>query len=196
MSRRFWEKSHATKELRPAGVARSKTGLLSRLESDVLVGRGPRVAADQPYGRLAHPRPDAGEPGQLPDRRGDHPLVYELLDLVQQRFTLGVVEFHRLLLKQRVDFGIAAVGIGAALDGKGFEARGSVAEGGAAAHDQVFVFLFRIALEKCGALDRPQIGPDAGLAQVVDDGLADIRESRIAVKRAGVDAFGMPGSSQ
>src|SRR5580765_5440610 len=100
MSRRFWEKARATKEVRPVGVGRCKTLRLSRLERDVFVGRGPRVAADQPYHRLADPRPGAGEPSQLPDRCGDHPFVNELLDLVQQRLALGMIEFDRLLLKQ------------------------------------------------------------------------------------------------
>ena len=120
----------------------------------------------------------------------------ELLDLVQERLALGVVEFDRLLLKQRVNFGIVAVGIGTALDGEGFEAGRGVAESGAASHDQVLVFLFRIALEKRGALDRPQIGPDAGLPQIVGDGLADIRKGGITVKRAGLDAFGMSRRGQ
>ena len=38
--------------------------------------------------------------------------VHELLDLVEQRRALLVVEFDGLLLEQLVDVGIAAVGVG------------------------------------------------------------------------------------
>src|SRR4029077_16545397 len=107
------------------------------------------------------------------------------------RLALLVVEFDRLLREQLVDVGIAAVGVGATLDDKGFETGGSVAEGGAATHDQALVvFFLGIAFEESSALDRPQINADAGLAQIVDDSLSNIGEGGIAVERAAVDAAG------
>src|SRR5262249_12066405 len=91
-----------------------------------------------------------------------------------------------------VDVGVTAVGISATLDDKGFETGGGVAEGSTGAHYESLVeFLLGIALEEGGALDRLQIGADASLAQVVDDGLANIGEGSIAIERAGVDAAGM-----
>ena len=73
-----------------------------------------------------------------------------LLDLVQQRRALGMIELDRLLLEQRVDVGIVSIGIDAALDDEGFEAGRGVAERGAAGQDQVPVFLSRIAPVKRG----------------------------------------------
>src|SRR5215510_145150 len=137
-------------------------------QRDVLIGRGPGIAAHQPYGRFADPWPDAAQRRYLPERRRDDLFLHKLLNLEQQRLTFCVIQVARLLLEQRVDIGVVAVGVGAALDGEGLEPGCGVAESGTAAHDQTLVvFLLGEALEERCALDWPQIGPDADLAQAV-----------------------------
>src|ERR1700720_2008030 len=117
----------------------------SALQRDVLIGRGPRVSRDQAEGRLSDPLSDTAQSGQLPDRRGDHPLMHELLDFLQQRLALLMVEFGRLLLKQRIDIGIAVIGVGTTLHRERLEAGRGVAERGAAAHDQILELFLAVA---------------------------------------------------
>ena len=93
--------------------------------------------------------------------RVDRALLYELLHLLQHRRALLGVELGRLLLEQRIDVGVAAVGIGAALHHERLQARGGVAEGAAGALDDVLVALLRVALEESRPLQRPQLGADA-----------------------------------
>src|SRR5260370_26458868 len=121
---------------------------LSGLQGDVLVGRGVGEIRDQAEARFSDPRPDRVDEGELPDRRGERAPGDELLDLVQDRLALGMVQLGRLLLEQLVDVGVAAVNISATLDDKGRETRRRVAEGAAAALDQVLEALVRPSLQK------------------------------------------------
>src|SRR5262245_60318766 len=50
------------------------------LELHVFVRRGEREARDESQPGLLHPRADAGQPGDLIDRRDDHLVVDQLLD--------------------------------------------------------------------------------------------------------------------
>ena len=111
---------------------------LCRLERDIFEGSRVREVGDQAEPRLADPRADAVEKGELPDRRKDRALVKELLHLVQDCLALLMVEFDRLLLVERVDVGVAAIDERAALDDIGFEPGRSVAEGAGARLDDVF----------------------------------------------------------
>src|SRR5262249_51898897 len=112
----------------PQGSTRAGPRLL-RLELQVLVGRGKRVAGDQPEAGSVHSPPDAVDEGQLVHRR-DHRLVgHELLDAMQQGLALGTVELAGLLAKEPVDVRVAAVRELTARDHVGLEARGGVAEG-------------------------------------------------------------------
>src|SRR5262245_29540135 len=126
------------------------------------------MARDQTKSRFPPSGAGAIDERLLPKRRVDCSRVNELLDLVQRRFAPSAVEFGRLLLEQRVDVGIAAVHIGAALRHEGFEARGGVAEGGARALDDVFEALLPIALEEGCPFERPELGPDAHVLEVVE----------------------------
>ncbi len=103
-----------------------------------------------------------------------------------------MVEFDRLLIEEFVDVRIAAIGIGAALDDESSEAGGGVAEGAAAALDDVLEFLLAPFFQKGRALDGSQPGADADLTEVVEHGLADIRIGGVAVVFASVEAVGMP----
>jgi hypothetical protein len=62
---------------------------------------------------LLDPGAHAARPDVLSDWPEPHPLVDELLDLVQHRFSLAAIADERLLLEQRIDVGIAAIGVGA-----------------------------------------------------------------------------------
>src|SRR5438477_9269957 len=95
----------------------------SALDRDVLVGRGVGKPGDPAKPGFSDPRPDAIEKAELPDRGVNGPLVDELLHLVQRSLAPLEVELGCLLLKQRIEVGIAAISVGTALDHKGFEAR-------------------------------------------------------------------------
>src|SRR6187401_2317868 len=140
-------------------------GRSTALQGHVLIWRGPWVAAHRAEGRLADSRPDAAQRRQLPKRRSDYLVLNELLDLEQQRLALGVIELDCLLLEQRVDIRIVAVCIGAALYRECLKAGRSIAEGGAAAHNQPSILLLGKALVERRPLDWPQSGPDADFAQ-------------------------------
>src|SRR5438445_6583376 len=133
---------------------------------------------------------------ELPDRREDCPFMDDLLHLFEDRGALLLVEFGGLLLEQLIEVGVAAISIAAALDRHGLDPGRRVAEGAAAAHDQVLVLLLSIALEEGGAFERLQARVDADLAEIVDDRLAEIGVRGITIKLAGVEAFGMPRFGQ
>src|SRR5712692_338369 len=136
----------------------SGEGGSAALDRDVLVRPGIGKGRDQPEPGFADPRPDAVDERQLPDRRGDRALLDQLLHLVEDRCALGMIELDRLFVVELVDVGIAAIDIGAALDGERSHPCGGVAEGAAAAQHQVLVFLFAITLQEGRTFDRPQRG--------------------------------------
>jgi hypothetical protein len=72
----------------------------------------------------------------------------ELLDFFQYRRAFRVVELDRLLLVQSIDIRIAAIGLGAALDYEGLDARCRLAEGGIAVLDDVLELLVGVASEE------------------------------------------------
>src|SRR5712691_4581883 len=162
--------------------------LLAR-QRHVLVRRRVAVARDQAKPGLAHPRAGAVDEGLSPNRRVDCPLVHELLDLVQRRCAPRAVELARLLLKQRVDVGIAAVDIGASLDDESLKPGGGVAERAALTLDEILEALLRIAFEEGRPLERPELGPDADLLDVVEHGLGQAGVRAVAVEFAGVEAL-------
>src|SRR6516162_502178 len=98
---------------------------------DVLERPGVGEARDQAEPGLTDPRPNAVDEGELHQRCIDHPPGHQLLHLVQDRRALLVVEFGGLLLKERVNFGVAAVGVGSALDDERGQPGRGVAKGGA-----------------------------------------------------------------
>src|SRR6516165_3406663 len=125
-------------------------------QREILVGCRIRVVGDQAEPGFPNPRTGAVEEGQLPQVRVDRPIVHDLLDLVERRFTPRVVKLGRLLLEQRGEVRIAAVGIGAALRDESLKASRDVAEGAAGALDQVLETLFRVSLEEGRALQRSE----------------------------------------
>ena len=88
-----------------------------------------------PKPRLADARTQAVDEAELPDRREDPPLIDELLNFVQQRLALLLIEFGRLLLEHLVDVRIVPIDVWATLDREQLKPRGGVAEGTAAALD-------------------------------------------------------------
>src|SRR5215510_414753 len=93
---------------RPSAVTR--TSVLP--EANLFEWRGPGVWVDQHQRGLLDAGTDAARPHVLPDGAEADALVDELLDLVQHRLALAAIGDERLLLEQRVDVGVAAVGIG------------------------------------------------------------------------------------
>src|SRR4051812_34249116 len=88
---------------------------LRALDRDVLVGRGVGKQRDPIEAGLADPRADAVEEGELPDRRIDRPLDHQLLDLEENGLAPPAIQLGRLLLVERIDIRVAAVGEDAAL---------------------------------------------------------------------------------
>src|ERR1700730_9396311 len=128
---------------------------LPALERDVLVRRGVGKKRDPAKPRLAHARADAVDEGKLPDRRKDRPLDHQLLDPEEDRLAPRAIELAGLLLVERVDVGVAAVGEHATLDQMSLDARRCIAEGAGACLDDVLVFLFAVFLDEGRALDGP-----------------------------------------
>src|ERR1051326_699600 len=95
----------------------------------------------------------------------------EFLHLVQQRLAPLSVEFARLRLEQRVDVGIAAIDVSAALGDESLEPRRSVAVGAARAQDDVLQALVAVRAVESRALERPQLGADAHGAKIVENRL-------------------------
>src|ERR1700686_520657 len=139
---------------------------LSALQGDVLVGRGVGETGDQPEPRLAHPRADAVDKGQLPDRRVDRPLVDRLLHLVQDRLAFLMIELDRLLLVELVEIGVAAVNKNAALGDMSLEAGCGVAKGARTRLNDVLERLFGVPLDEGRPLDRPKLRPDADRLEI------------------------------
>ena len=54
--------------------------------------------------------------GRLSERGVHDPILHQPLELMQQRFALGAVVLQGLLLEQRIDVGMATIGIGARAD--------------------------------------------------------------------------------
>jgi hypothetical protein len=107
-----------------------------------------------------------------------------------------VVELDRLLLVESIDIRIAAIGLGAALDHEGLDPRCGVAEGGVAILDDVVELLVGVASEEGRALERPELSSNAHRLKVVEDSLAKVREGRVAIVVAGVEAVWMPRFSE
>src|SRR5262245_37315977 len=99
------------------------------LEGHVFVGGRPGIRVDLQQGRLGHPRADAARPDVLPDRPEPHPLVQELLDLVEHRLALLAIRLAGLLLEQVVDIGIGTAREVAVARHELGHARGGVAVG-------------------------------------------------------------------
>src|SRR5215467_4703340 len=110
----------------------------------------------------------------------------ELLDFFQYRRTFRVVELDRLLLVESINFKIAAISLGAALDHEGLDPRCGVA-----VLDDVLELLVGVASEKGRALERPELSSDAHRLKVVEDSLAKVRKGRVAIVVAGVEAVGI-----
>ena len=60
---------------------------------------------------LGHPGPHSHQAPQVDDRRKHHALHRDLLNAMQQGLPLGPVALHRLLLKERIDVGIAPIAL-------------------------------------------------------------------------------------
>src|SRR6516165_4345220 len=179
-----------------SNVATAAAGCLCALDRDVLEGCGVCEILDQPEPRLPDARPDAVDEGKLPDRCRDRLVVDELLDVIQDRLALFVVEDGCLLLIERIDVGVVAIGVGATLDDKGGEPGRGIAEGAAAAQDQVLEAFIGPSLDKGGAFEWPQLYLKPDGLKVVKNRLGDVRVRRVAVELAGVETAGKACLSQ
>src|SRR5436853_3400793 len=105
--------------------------------------------------------------------------------------SLLAIQLGGLILEERIDLRIAAVDIGTAGDDEGLQARCRVAERAARRVREVLVFLVAVAGPVRSALDRPQLGLDAELLQIVRDRLLHVRIRDVQVVLAGIEAVGV-----
>src|SRR5215469_9095306 len=117
------------------------------------------------------------------------PFVDQLLHPMQHRLALLVVELNRLLLVERIDVGVAAIDKRAALDDISLVSGRGVAKSAGNGLDDVFECLLGVSLDEGGALDRPQLHPDANCLEVIEHSLADIGVGRVAKIAAAVEAL-------
>src|SRR5215813_11156274 len=117
-----------------------------RLELHVLVRAGEGKAGDEAQPRLFHPRAETAHGGELPDRREHRFVLDELLDAMERGLAALPVELGRLLPKEPVDIGIAAVHVRATRHYEGLEPGRRVAERGTRAEHKVLEGLLDLAL--------------------------------------------------
>src|SRR6201995_1135093 len=82
--------------------------LSSRLQREIIVWRSVGVAGYPAKVRFTDAWPDSIQECQLPQMCGNNTFVENLLHLGQYFGAPCMVEFHRLLLKQGIEIGIAA----------------------------------------------------------------------------------------
>src|SRR5262245_18199952 len=114
-----------------------------------------------------------------PDRRDHHLLVHQLLDAVTGRLAPLPGPLAGLLQEEPIDVRVAPVYIGAAAGDERLDPRRRVAERAASALDEALELLLGPSLEEGGPLDRPKLHSDTRRVQIVDHGLADIRDPRV-----------------
>src|SRR5581483_4823562 len=151
---------------------------------------------DQHERRLLDARPDATRPHVLEDRRDADALVHQPLDLVEQQLALAAIELVRLLLVERVDVRVAAVGIGAVARNDLRHARGGVAIQRARAHADAAQLLRRDRREERRALHGPHPDADAHGAEVADDRLAEREVRRQLIELTRIEAVRIAGLGQ
>src|SRR6266850_6826869 len=100
---------------------------LGPLQLQILVRRGVRIAPDQADARLLEARPDPPGERQLVDRNVRHPVVENLLDLMDQGLAPLHVGLARLTLEQVLDLGHDAGGVDTLLADVRLEPRRRVA---------------------------------------------------------------------
>src|SRR5439155_1542177 len=105
--------------------------------------------------------PDAADEPVFPDRREDHAVVQDLLDLVKELLALLPIELARLALEEVLHLGHDAVGVDAALRRDGFDARGRVTAGADRAQDDAVKLLLPPRREPRRAFHRAEPDPDA-----------------------------------
>src|SRR6185369_16127600 len=98
------------------------------------------------------------------------------------------IQLARLLLVERVDVRVAAVGEDSALHEVRLDTGRGIAECARSRLDDVLVLLFAEFLDESGALDRAQPTADADGEKIVDDAFGDVGIRGVAIVVAGVEA--------
>src|SRR3990172_10908824 len=158
------------------------------LELQVLVGRGVRVARDQPEAGFLHAGSGAVQERQLPQVREHDLVVDELLHLVEDRLPFLPVQLRPLLAEEAVEVRVAAVNVGPARHHESLETRRRVPERSGGALDDVLELLLAVPLEEGRALQRTELDADTHRLQVIHDRLAQVRVGDVAVVFAAVEA--------
>src|SRR5438093_658839 len=130
-------------------------------------------------------------PDVVPDRPESHPLVDELLDLVQQDLALPAIGHERLLLVERVDVRVAAIRVGAGAGDVLRDPRRGVAIGRRRADAEPAQLLGLQRRGIGGALHRPHLQPDPDGPEIAHDRFAHREVGRQLMQLSGVEAIGI-----
>src|SRR5439155_15381852 len=166
------------------------------LQLQILVRRRIRVAPDQTDTRLLEPWTDAPGERQLVDRDVRHPIVEDLLDLVDQGLALLHVDLARLTLEQILYLGNDARAVDAVLADVRFEPHRRVAACPGDADDHALELLLAPRRGEGGPLHGPDTRLDADGLKVGRERLAHRGVGRPRVEVAGVEAAGIAGFGQ
>src|SRR5207249_11745020 len=123
------------------------------------------------------PRPDAPEERQLVDGYVQHPVVHDLLDLVEQSLALLSIQLAGLPLEAVLDLRDHARRVDAVLAHVDLDARRRVAGGRAEAHDDAPELVLAPRREKGRALQRAHARADPDRLEIIADCFGE-REER------------------
>src|SRR5437764_13949558 len=126
-------------------------------------------ALDPAPRRLGDARADAADEALLEDRRHQHVVGDDLLDLLQQRLALAAVELPGLPLEEIVHLRQRAVSVQPALGHERLQTGGRVAGGAGGADQQAAQLLVVPAAHERGALHVAHARADADLTEEVPD---------------------------
>src|SRR5262249_6348058 len=157
------------------------------LETHLFKRGRPGIGVDQHQRRLRHARPDTTRPDVFPERSKSHPIVERLLNLVQQSLALLPIGLTSLLLVERVDVGIPAIGIRAVTRHDLRHARGGVAVERAGADTHAAQLFGRPGREKSGPLHRAHLELDPHSPEIPHDRLAHREVRGDLMQFAGVE---------
>src|SRR5215831_14781978 len=165
------------------------------LERDVLKSRK-GMHGNGVYCVLREPRPDTYQTTQVHDGGEHDTLNSELLDALQHDLTFRTIALNRLLFKERIEIGIATVGVGALRIHKSLGARSGTARSTNRRHNYPSEFFVAPSGEKRGALHGAQAHPKAHGIQVIDYRFRDRRKPRVGCEITSIKAIAIAGLSQ
>src|SRR4030095_5859839 len=146
---------------------------------------------DDPPRRSLYARADSPGEGLLVERRHEHAIGDDLLDLVEQRLALLAIELIRLALKEIFDLGHDTIRVGTVLGEERLEAGRGIARGAGGPDEEPRDLLLSPRGEEGGTLHGAHPAADADGLEIAGDGLGHGGVGRERREVARVEAIGM-----